>query len=287
MYLYTYVWTTVVFSFFFSPRRLFFSKAAALSSSHKLSLSDTSLFTGWLKALVFLNRARTNLCCGITWHWLVTILPWMWVGNTVGSVVLRPPRLSRWDDCRCARKVAAVFFVAAVAISVGWHVSSLVFSLLSKLLCAFARWSHLARCSSFGVRATLRLVGWSCRDVAVCFSLLTSPVCMRGWQVGINQIRLPPWIDWAPTLLERSFGSLTSNLQPILLRSFPPLPNFFFVTTTGCVQSYFSVVLFVFGEIVTFAAWLITDRKQKRVWKKKFFLSKWMSKTRNRGEKKK
>lgn len=150
----------------------------------------------------------------------------MWVGNTVGSVVLRPPRISRWDDCRCARKVAAVFFVAAVAIK--RRLACLVFSFLSKLLCMFVRRSHLALCPSFGVRTTLRLVGWSCRDVAVRFSLLTSPVCMRGWQVGINRIRLPPWMDWAPTLLERSFGSLTSNLQPILLYSFSPLLPFFF-----------------------------------------------------------
>lgn len=39
--------------------------------------------------------------------------------------------------------------------------------------------------------------------------------------------------------------------------------------------SLISVVLFVFGEIVTFAAWLITDRKQKQSSKKKneFFFS--------------
>lgn len=35
--------------------------------------------------------------------------------------------------------------------------------------------------------------------------------------------------------------------------------------------SLISVVLFVFGEIVTFAAWLITDRKQKQSSKKNFF----------------
>lgn len=116
------------------------------------------------------------------------------------------------------------------------------------------------------------------------FFAATSPVCMCSWQFDPppprSEVPLPPW-NWKPTsFLQRCcFGLLTSSMQ-LVLRSFSFRIYIFFFACDhdGMCSSLISGVLFVLCEIVTFAAWFITNWRLKRVRKKKkqfFSRSEW------------
>lgn len=186
------------------------------------------------------------------------------------------------------RKVAAASFVAAVAISAGWRT---VFSFLSKLLCALVRWvAFRSPCLSF--RVCHLVVGWSCWSVAACFSLLRRQfACVAGSLT-------PPPPKWGPSTtlkLETNFFSTTLLLWFIDVEHavgssfllFPYIHIFFCLWPRWNVfKSYFWCPVCPLWDchiccLVYYQ--LKTEKSSKK--KKAIFLSKWMSKTRNRGKK--
>lgn len=175
-----------------------------------------------------------------------------------------------------------------MAISAGWRT---VFSFLSKLLCALVRWvAFRSPCLSF--RVYHLVVGWSCWSVAACFSLLRRQfACVAGSLT-------PPPPKWGPSTtlkLETNFFCTTLLLWFIDVEHavsssfllFPYIHIFFLpVTTMECVQVLFLVSCLSFVRLSHLLLGLLPTEDWKEFEKKKaIFLSKWMSKTRNRGKK--